>query len=57
MSHKWLNKGVIAGVATVLAGVLSIFTATGHTPPEILVSVLAVLGGVVTTKDSVDTRK
>jgi len=56
-SNQWLNKGTVAGVATIVAGILSVFTATGHTPPDLLISIFALLGGFITTKDSIDIRK
>ena len=56
MDSKIFNKGTLSGIATILSGVLAIFTSFGTTPPDFIISVVALLAGIVTTKDSIDAR-
>jgi len=56
MSAKIFNKGVIAGVVTILSGLAAVFDASTGAVPALLISILGVLGGFVTTKDSIDLR-
>jgi hypothetical protein len=57
MDSKFLNKGTLSGLATILSGILAIFSSYGATPPDLIVSAIALLAGIVTTKDSIDARK
>lgn len=51
--REYINKGVVSGFVTVLGGVASILLALGKTPPDLLISIVTLLAGVVTTQDSV----
>lgn len=57
MSSKIFNKGTLSGIATILSGVLAIFSSFGTTPPDLIISALSLLAGIVTTKDSIDARE
>lgn len=53
---NWLNKGTLSGIVTVLSGIAAVWASVHGTPPDLLVSAIAILGGIVTTKDSADAR-
>lgn len=54
---RFLNKGVLSGIATILGGIAGVITSIGGSVPEVIFFAITTLAGLVTTKDSVDTRK
>jgi hypothetical protein len=53
---KWLNKGTLSGVVTVLSGVAAVWASVEGQAPDLLLSIIAIVGGLVTTGDSFGQR-
>lgn len=56
---KYLNKGFLSGVLTILTGITGVLAATGVAVPAALLTAISAIGalaGVITTKDSADLR-
>lgn len=52
-----VNKGVISGIVAILGGAVAIAEALGRTTPSVVGSIISILAGLITTKDSFDMRQ